>query len=79
MIRSLVPPAALLLLHASLGAKPCRLAFERGSGIWVADLYGTGGKKLTRGSQHNTSSNGAREAFDADTGDSKCSGRNGRL
>jgi TolB protein len=71
MIRSLVTLAALLLLHASLGAEPRRVAFERGSDVWVANLDGTGAKKIARGAQPDISSNGARVAFNTDTGGSK--------
>jgi TolB protein len=71
MIRSLVTLAALLLLHASLGAEQRRVAFEQGSDIWVANLDGTGAKKIARGTQPDISANGARVAFNTDTGDLK--------
>jgi TolB protein len=71
MIRSFVTLAALLLLHASLGAEPRRVAFERGSDVWVANLDGTGAKKIARGSQPDISPDGARVAFNTDSGGSK--------
>lgn len=66
MIRLLVILAALLLLHASLGAEPRRVAFERGPDVWVANLDGTGAKKIARGAQPDISTDGGRVAFNTD-------------
>jgi len=71
MIRSLVTLFALLLLHTSLGAEPRRVAFERGPDIWVANLDGTGAKKIARGAQPDISRDGGRVAFNTDTENAK--------
>jgi TolB protein len=71
MIQLLVTLAALLLFDASVGAEPRRMAFERGSDVWVANLDGTGAKRIARGAQPDISPKGARIAFNTDTGDLK--------
>jgi TolB protein len=51
---------------ATLAAGPARkIAFVRGDNIWVANIDGTGAKKVTVGSSPNLSPDGRRIAFDS--------------
>lgn len=62
------------LFTASLGcvAEPSGfLSFERDASIWVANLDGSGAKKIARGSNPNLSPGGARIAFNTDSNDSQ--------
>jgi TolB protein len=71
MIRSIVALAALLFVDVSLGVEPRRVAFERGSGVWIANLDGTSAKKIARGTQPDISLDGTRVAFNTNSGNSK--------
>jgi TolB protein len=71
MTRSLLALILILTTHASWSAEPRRVAFERGTDIWIANLDGTETKKITRGTQPSISSDGARIAFHTDSSGAK--------
>jgi len=57
----------LLLIRAAFGADPPRqIAFERDLNIWVANLDGTGAKKLCAGVSPSISLDGTRVAFNTE-------------
>jgi len=59
--------AFLLLTCAAFGADtPRKIAFERDSNIWIANLDGTGAKKVTAGASPSLSADGERLAFNTD-------------
>lgn len=71
MNRWLFPLAIFLLAQIGFGAETRRLAFERGSDVWVANIDGAGAKKVARGLGPDLSPDGERLAFHADSGDQK--------
>ena len=71
MSRWLFPLTIFLLSSISLEAETRRLAFERGSDVWVANFDGTGAKKIARGFAPDFSPDGQRVTFHTDSGDQK--------
>ncbi|MDQ3623411.1 MAG: hypothetical protein M3463_13120, partial [Verrucomicrobiota bacterium] len=72
MIRLLVAVAVWLMSQAGSHAQPQRLiSFERRTAVWVANLDGTGAKKVANGSAPSLSPDGSRLAFTADSSDAK--------
>src|SRR4051812_36530570 len=71
MFRSFIALVVLSIAHLTWSAEPRRVAFERGSDIWAANLDGTEAKKITRGTQPSMSSDGSRIAFHTDSGGAK--------
>lgn len=67
MIRPLIPLVVLLIAHSSWSAEPRRIAFERGTDIWVANLDGSDAKKIAAGTRPSISSDGLRVAFHTDS------------
>ena len=61
---------AALLTTAIVLAGPRKMAFERGNGIWVANIDGTSAKKIAAGALPDISPDGARVAFNTE-GDAK--------
>lgn len=68
MIRPLLAAVCFLLIHAVALAEGRVLAFERAGAVWVANLDGTGAKKLAAGSAPHISPDGTRVAFTKDAG-----------
>src|SRR5437870_3294537 len=67
MIRTFFASALLLVscLWAT-AAPPALIAFERGTAIWVANLDGSGAKKISKGTAPDLSPDGTRIAFHTD-------------
>lgn len=64
MIRTLITAAFLSLLSTSFAADSARmLGFERAGAVWVANLDGSGAKKIATGSSPDISPDGTRIAF----------------
>ena len=66
LIQCIATLALLLVAHPTWSAEPHQIAFERGTDVWVANLDGSGAKKIARGSQPSSSFDGARIAFNTD-------------
>lgn len=60
----------LCLVAASASANPL-IAFERGDSVWVANVDGSGAKKIAKGSAPDISPDGSRIAFHTDTSTKK--------
>jgi TolB protein len=72
MIRTLFASALLLISCLCTTAAPQPLmAFERGTGIWVANADGSGARKIAKGSGPDLSSDGSRVTFTTDTSTKK--------
>ena len=67
MMRLFVTLSALAILHSAMAAEPRLVAFERAGEIWVANLDGTGAKKIARGVQPNISPDGKSVAFNTES------------
>jgi TolB protein len=66
MTRTFLGLSLLYVSCLSALASPQKLAFERGTAIWIANLDGTDAKKVTKGSGPNMSPDGTRIAFHTD-------------
>ena len=71
MTRTLLGLSFLLVSCFGAVASPQKLAFERGTGIWIANLDGTDAKKITKGSAPDISPDGTRIAFHMDESTNK--------
>jgi TolB protein len=71
MIRALFLGALVMLAQTSRAAETRRLAFERGTDVWLANFDGSDAKKIARGMGPDLSPDGKLLAFHTDSGDQK--------
>ncbi len=71
MTRALLFLAGLLFVQVASRAESRRIAFERGTAVWVANLDGTAAKKIATGSAPSISPDGTRVAFTQDASTAK--------